>query len=283
MKNILVAINLRSDFENILRYAESVAARSNAHITLFYAGGRRLLKGTGEFQYNYLEEPSSFFYKISHAETRGKVEKICKRLSDLGTPFDFKLVSSYSINEVVRETEEASYDLVLMGTHSGSGLRGYWDEALASKVIGEVKVPVFLVPAHSHFNDIDHISYAVDLTDYDPNIIRQVKSIAGLFDAKLTIVHVNAEHEAGEDKEKYRLSLERTISDTLDYPKVYYKFFDHSDPFGGILKFVHQNNSHLLAMINRKKFSWGDIFSRKSMTRKMSQELSVPLLAFSKH
>jgi hypothetical protein len=138
------------------------------------------------------------------------------------------------------------------------------------------------VPRESRYNEIRHITYAVDLTDYDPSIIQQVKHIASLFDAKLTIAHVNTDH-AEQDREQYQISLERTITDTLDYPKVFYKFFDHADPFGGIKHFVSLNNSNLLAMINRKAFSWRELFFKPtSLTRKMVQEIRVPILAFRK-
>ncbi|MEL7339407.1 MAG: hypothetical protein AAGM67_02895, partial [Bacteroidota bacterium] len=101
------------------------------------------------------------------------------------------------------------------------------------------------------------------------------------FDAKLTIVHIN-EAPSKAEKEAYRNVLESMISATLDYPKVYYKFFDHADPLGGIRKFIDMNNSNLLAMTNRKKGSWRDRFFPKSLTQQMARELEVPLLAFRK-
>ena len=58
-------------------------------------------------------------------------------------------------------------------------------------------------------------SYAVDLADYDAEIVSQVKSIAALFDAKLSIVHVNEVVEETE-KVQYRESLEQVIAATLD-------------------------------------------------------------------
>ena len=127
---------------------------------------------------------------------------------------------------------------------------------------------------------IDHITYAVDLSEYDPSVIRQVKSIASMFDAKLTIAHVNQEAE-GENAE-YIKSLEQTITDTLDYPKVYYKFFDSADILTGIQKLVSSNKSDLIAMTNRHETSWKDYFTGKGLTRKMVKDSTVPLLAFRK-
>jgi nucleotide-binding universal stress UspA family protein len=284
MKRILVPINLRSDYQNLLKYAESVALRSQAHITFLYVGGRSLRQG--ERVLSYENTPESLEELFMRTRSR---KRLYQALSDIAATmevaqaaFVFKFAAGSSFKAIVREAAESPYDLIIMGTHAAPGIRGYMRSAVATKVLASVSSPVFIVPARSRFNEIQHITYAVDLSDYDPNIIRQVKSIASIFDAKLTIAHVNAE-PAAEEKENYLLSLEQTISATLDYPKVYYKFFDHADPFGGIKKFVTLNNTNLLAMISRKKFSWLKIFSDRSMTRKMAKEISVPLLAFSKN
>ena len=175
------------------------------------------------------------------------------------------------MNEIIRETFRNTYELIVMGHKEYKGVRSLLNEARVSKVIGQVNIPVFAIPMEQHFKNIDHITYAVDLTDYDPRIIRQVKSIAQIFDARLSITHVNSETEV--EKEKYLLALEKTISDTLDYPKVTYKFFDHSDPLKGILNFMKLNNSNMVAMISRTKFSWRQLFSPKSMTQLMSRKL----------
>ena len=284
MNHILVPINLRSDLQNLLKYAESVSIKSQSRITLFYAGGRKILHGSGNYQFDCESELEDFIQQVRKLGMKQRIEQTCLSLDAQNIKYTFKFVSGRSINEVIRETTQNPYDLVIMATHSERGLRGYYQDALASRVIAEVSTPVFLVPAKSSFNEIEHITYAVDLTEYDPNIIRQVKAIAGLFDASLSITHVNRVGESEQEKAQYVSSLERTISDTLDYPKVYYKFFDHADPMGGIVKFVKNNDCNLIAMINRKKFSWRDLFrGDKSMTRRMPHKVSVPILAFNKY
>jgi len=165
---------------------------------------------------------------------------------------------------------------------SAPGIIGYVQRTYLSMMIGETDTPVLMVPDRSKYMAIDNITYAVDLTDYDSSIIQQVKALATLFDAKLNIVHVNNSKQSQEEREQYLHSLEKTITDTLDYPKVNYKFFDYSDTYLGITNFVRHNNTQLVAMINRKKFSWKELFTVKSMTRKMIKDLNVPLLAFSK-
>ncbi|TAE51805.1 MAG: universal stress protein [Bacteroidetes bacterium] len=258
MKRILVPIHPRSDLQNILRYAESVALRSQAELTFFVLGGILRKQNIGAM-----------------------TAQIAQALEPQGIAFSIKSAPGFTLREILRETTQTAYDLMIVGGDAAPGIRRFLRSALTARLIGEVKVPVFVVPSKSRFNEIRHITYAVDLTDYNPDVIRQVKAIASLFDAKLTIAHVNSELRE-DQRERYLLSLERTISETMDYPKVYYKFFDHADAFGGIKNFVNLHNSQLLAMTNRKKFTWKDLFNPTSLTRKMAKELSIPVLAFRK-
>ena len=231
--------------------------------------------------FNSSEETELLQTSIKNQQVATVVRDICQTFISKGIDFDFKFGARNSVSEIIKEVNQGNYQIVVMGTHASTSRFNYFSGTLATRVIAGTNTPVFVVPSSSNFNEIENITYAVDLTDYDPEVIKQVKSIASIFDAKLTIAHVNSDQPEME-KEKYLQSLERTISDTLDYPKVYYKFFDHADPLRGIIKFVDQNNSQLVAMINRKKFSWRRFFKGDSFTQKLAQETSIPFLAFSK-
>lgn len=281
MNRILVPVNLRSDYQNVLNYAASVGRRSGAEITLFYYGGRRLFKGNGQLEFTSAQPANDLLSLVKGQRHKQSLGTVLNDLNDQGISYRIKTVRRRSYAEIIRETNQTSYDLLIMGTDTSSVWGQYVGTSLANRVIGSVAVPTFVVPSASRFNEIQHITYAVDLSDYDPMIIQQVKAIAKLFDAKLSITHVNVETQP-EQKEQYLKTLEQTISDTLDYPKIYYKFFDHADPLGGIVKFVDMNNSNLVAMITRKKFSWRGIFGEKSLTRRLAGKVSVPVLAFHK-
>ncbi|MEM7370690.1 MAG: hypothetical protein AAF587_18905 [Bacteroidota bacterium] len=282
MKPILVPLNLYADCENILTYAESIALKSGTKLVFFHPGSRKILpKLNTELRLGKDELPSVFdSIKPLHVQTY--LRQFWEQFADHDIDFEFVFSPSSSLQGIIQEVETNSYQFVMTGTYAAPGIRNFFRGSLASRIIGSVNMPVFVIPASGCFYDIRNITYAVDLTAYDPNVIRQIKTIASTFDAKLTIAHVNSEQEESTEKETYLKTLEQTISDTIDYPKIYYKFFDHADPFAGIKKFVNLNNSHMLAMTNRKKFSWREFFGDKSLTRKMAREISVPILAFQK-
>lgn len=281
MNNILIPINFSASSENLLNYAKSLGAKAKAQLTFVYLGGAKFLKNPQENTLTQEMDFPKFCANIKTHDLQGKVFHLYTQLEDLGIRVTFVFSKSTGVSNIVRTCNEGSYDLLLLDLQHFPGIRSYFQTALTAKIIDEVNSPVFVVPAKSSYHEIKHITYAVDLQAYDAEVIDQIRNIASLFDAKLTLVHVNAKEE--EDKpEAYLPSLEKTISATIDYPKVYYKFFDHNDPFTGIKHFVKQNNPSLLAMINRKRFSWKRLLVEKSLTRKMAQDLPVPLLAFRK-
>ncbi|MEM6802999.1 MAG: universal stress protein [Bacteroidota bacterium] len=278
MNKILVPIHPHDNYTHSIKYASFIAARTGAKLHICFLGKRREIKK--QASYDFGSNIKDLLNACKDASFKQEIMNLHLGLMKQGLQVSFNFLGGRSVNEIIRETFRNSYDLIIMTHREFRGLRSLLNEARVSKVITQVNVPVFAVPMEQDFKNIEHITYAVDLTDYDPAIIQQVKSIARIFDARLSITHVNRETEI--EKEKYLLTLEKTISDTLDYPKVYYKFFDHADPLKGILNFMQLNNSSMVAMISRSKFSWRRLLSPKSMTRLMSREVSVPILAFGK-
>lgn len=278
MNKILVPIHPHDDYTHYLTYASFIAAKTGAELHISFLGKRGQL--AKQESYDFGADIKSLLLACKHEKLKQEILTLSQKLLTQNINFTFNFLNGGSVNEIIRETFRNTYDLIVMGHKEYNGFRSLLHEARVSKVIGQVNIPVFAVPMEQHFTNIDHITYAVDLTDYDPSIIRQVKSIAQIFDARLSITHVNSETEI--EKEKYLLALEKTISDTLDYPKVTYKFFDHADPLKGILNFMKLNNSNMVAMISRTKFSWRQLFSPKSMTQLMSRKTTVPILAFGK-
>lgn len=281
MKKLLVPLDFSSSNQNVFAYAASLARRSDAQLTIFPTGSKRLLKQGNQFLFEAADPIEKLQDALKDNAVSASIVEVAKQLQTKNIPFRIKLESGSLLRRIVREAEKESYDLLIVGADEPSRLRSYLRGNIFTALLNDVSVPIFIVPTEREFNEIDHITYAVDLSDYDPKIIHQVKTIASLFDAKLTIAHVNQEQE-DEHKDAYLKALEQTINDTLDYPKVYYRFFDAADILVGIKKQLNLNKSDVLAMINRKESSWKNFFSDKSLTRKMMNDLKVPLLAFRK-
>ncbi len=283
MQNILVPISAYLDDANSLDYARYLALKSKAHITILYSRSRKkwFKDSLKEGEFYYPEAEGEDVSSLGEGKVLRKLQDTLHTLRRDQINFTFKYVPRFTIQGISKECKEGAYDFVVLSTLATPRLKGYLQRTYISMMIGEIETPILMVPSKKIFSGIESITYTVDLTDYDQSIVHQVKSLATLFDARLNIVHVNREAEH-QNRGQYLSSLEQTITDTLDYPKVNYKFFDHNDAFSGIKKFVDENNNQLLAMISRSKFSWRELFRGDSLTRRMAKESSVPLIAFSK-
>lgn len=280
MKKILVPLNLRSDYQNVLNYAQSLAEKSEAEIVFFLSGSKRSMKKQGTWRIGTIEEVIAVLDLVRSKQLRNELSPLFASLLEAEVGFSLRFEPGNWTNELIEFTQKENFDLMIVGTDATNGFRRYLRLSWISRLLGSIKTPIFILPPKSPFNEIQHITYAVDLTDYDATVVNQIKGIASLLDAKLTIAHVNVEE--GQMHDQYVNTLDKTISSTLDYPKINYRFFDHADPFGGIKNLVHLNNTQVLALINRNKFSWKELFRNKSLTKKMASELEMPVLAFRK-
>ena len=232
MKKILVPLNLRSDYQNVLNYAHSMSEKSEAEVVFFLSGSKRSMKKVGTWRPESVEEVKAVVNLMRNHRLKSNLIPLFSEFIERGTPFSIQFKPGNWTQEIVEHSQEGDFDLVIVGTDANNGLRRYMRLSWISRLLGAVKTPMFILPPKSRFNEIQHITYAVDLTDYDASVVNQIKGIASLFDAKLTIAHVNVEE--GELPDQYVTSLDKTISGTLDYPKINYRFFDHADPLSGI-------------------------------------------------
>ncbi len=278
MKEILASFNFDAKSNNPLKYASTIAKRASSKLVLWYSQGSIFNNESRDITEDKRVNGEEFLKYMRSSKSRRRIKNIISLLDEQGVDYVFQVHSGHPIKGLIKACDAGNYELLILSTHFVGRFWSYLQDAYISKIISEVKLPVFVVPQQIRFNNIEHITYAADLTEYDPAVIYHLKSIASLFDAKLSIVHVNSEEE--EHQAGYVTCLEKTISDTLDYPKIYYKFFDDIDPLSGIKRFVHLNNANMLAMIHRKKFSWKDLLKKGSLIRNISQELQIPLLSF---
>ena len=281
MQNILIPIQNLSTSGTWETFAKAIIEKTKPKVTVLFAGTSSQLKQNGQLPFDSFTNPEDLSHFFRKQKAASDLFELCSSWISIvdHISIEFHIGSLY--RGIQRLEAKSSFDLVIWAPRPKNNIfSSYWEASKTANVIGYVKSPVCVVPSSPHFAEIDHISYAVDLCDYDPQIIRQVKQIAALFDAKLTLVHVNMSEESGD---AYIHSLEKTISDTIDYPKVHYRFFDHHDISTGIKQFVDINKTNLFAMTNRRKVNWRDLFSTKSLTMKMVQQLPIPLIAFSKY
>ena len=279
IKNIIAPLNLLSDYDNLLQYTVMAARKAEAHVTFVYADWNWLKGGTESFQPGDADFPSPLIKKIAGPTLKEKMSAVVKRLEKENISFSILLMHNIFTRGFVKLCNSGKYDLIMMGTGS-STIRRIVRGTIALKIMKRVNIPVFVVPAKSSFYEIQNITYAIDVNRYEPQAVQQLISIAKIFDANLTLVNVNT--QGNQKSEQYLNALDSLISDTLDYPKIIYKFFDAHDIFAGLKQFVDINKTNVFAMEDDGTRPKTRFSEDKSIFGRLFGSLNIPMITIKK-
>ncbi|BDS11705.1 universal stress protein [Aureispira anguillae] len=198
---------------------------------------------------------------------------------------DGKVEISYVVrpgseNTIVSVAEENEADLIIMGTHgSGKALDKVWGTNTAN-VIQHASCPVLAIPTGATFEGVKNIAYATDFDDKDNELLFQLALITTAIKANLHCIHINPSDYPYKQKEEeaFRKSFEENFADL----PVTYSVWSASTIEDGLETFCRVNKIDILAMLTHKKTLWDKIFTGGSVTKKMTMQTNLPLLAFHK-
>jgi len=185
--------------------------------------------------------------------------------------------SEHSIADVAADNKA---DLIVMGTHgSGKALDKVWGTNTAN-VIQKATCPVLAIPVGASYEGIKSIAYATDFDKGDTELLYQLTLIAIAIKAQVHCVHINQADGVYEDKKEtaFRASFEKNFSDL----PVTYSVWSANEVEDGLDTFCRINKISILAMLTHKKNLWEKVFGGKSITKNMTMQTKLPLLAFHK-
>ena len=146
IKRILVPIDF-SDFSiDALKYGVSVARHFGAKILLLHVISQELLNEVKAVQYfsGIIDSPEKFLARKKR-DINERIEKILKGETDQ-TLFEEPLIEvGIPAEEIIRVAKERKVDLVVIGTHGGSGLTHILMGSVAERVVRRSPCPVLSV------------------------------------------------------------------------------------------------------------------------------------------
>ncbi len=271
MNSILLPLNLRSEYRNVLDYGIAVSLKSGGILDIFFADGSLFKFGKWVYESSEAVENKALFLQRFKEQDKSKAIAVIRLLESQKVNFRFTLIHTSPLGGIVQQSKAQSYDLLMMGTRDKENT-GVIRGPFVNQVLSKIVIPSMIIPETLPFNHFEHITYAADLADYNDEVLSKLIGLARIFDARLSLVHVS---NSTNTSDNYLNVLEKTIDASLKYPKILYNFLDNADVFAGIEQFVENSNTNLLAMINRNS-----VHSKNSLTGKVLRNLGVPLLAF---
>jgi len=189
----------------------------------------------------------------------------------------FSCKSGWPIFTVIEHyTTDHRIDLIVMGSKGASGIKKVILGSNAASVINQSSVPVIVVPMHHVFKGIKSIIYATDMEHLDLQIDK-VNEFARAFDAKLHIVHVQAE---GAMEEASATSAYQQV-DKISAADTHFHLFKSIPVAKALEDYVKKEKGDLLVLFTHK-LDFFEKLLQTSVTRILASDNQIPVLTFIK-
>ena len=275
MKRLLVPIDFSPNSKKAFRYAVDIASKSGGTVILYHLF--RPLK------------PSEAGVPFDTREHNMHLEEInLKRLQRLKKKVlaDSKTEVSVStvvgripvVKKILEFAEQNQIDLIVMGTKGATGLKKITIGSNAVKVIERSAIPVLLIPERFVWKKPEKILFTTTICKSDNEAFPVLLSLAGLYDAELTIVNLRDPHQLHgykerEEFEMYAYSVQRTFEDA----KIKFRQLDTFSVAKTIENLYEEIPYDMLIMLRTKKSLLQKIFTA-SFTKSMAFIAERPLL-----
>lgn len=273
--NIFLATDYSKAVMNAERYAFEFAKKTNSSLTILHV----------------YEIPFSFpvnsvdYIKESERLRKFELQKLKLHCETLMHSLNIKLnelnwecmVLEGNVEKEIRiEAERAHPDLIITGTHGGSGFKDLFQASHTWKIIKKSSTPILSIPQDALLTDIKKIIFATEYRDGEIPGIQFLIKLAKQLDAEVTMLHITNHSITKESEAKALEQFNSEILTKITYDKLNFKLIYAESIIEGINDYCTSTNADWLVMSHSKPFVFEKI---NSTTKEMSQQSLVPLLS----
>uniref|UniRef100_UPI00404B27A3 universal stress protein n=1 Tax=Fulvivirga sp. TaxID=1931237 RepID=UPI00404B27A3 len=272
IRNILVPIDFSDCSKNALKVAIMLAKKWSANLHLVNA----MSIPTGNVttgSYMHIEP----YIQDQEAATKKYFEELQKEIPEIGSVAYHIRQHISSIPEAIHtEIASKSIDVVVMGTKKSHGLLEKILGSVASEIISTSLIPVMVIPESATSMKVNKIGFAADFKDLKiSQHLSLVSMMAQVFNARIVAFNVNT---GSKPISPARFPSARKLRNIFAPIPVDFELIEENEVSDGILKIVSEHHLDMLVMLP-KHHNFLDQILHKSVTKKMSMMLKVPLLA----
>ncbi|MGZ8517707.1 MAG: universal stress protein [Chitinophagaceae bacterium] len=278
MKTILVPTDFSPNANKALDFAVGIAKPASAKIIIIHACD--LLDITFKDQVKIEQEYNQKIIDESAAKLK-LLEESIEEAEQLVV--ETQIYKGLVMDTILLAASEHKPDLVIMGTLGNSGLKEKIYGSKTSGVIGKINVPVLAIPLLSEWTKPSTILLAVNHFDQDIAVTEPLFDLAGLFNARVRVVLFTDKLSPDYSlQEQDLLNYEAKLNSRYKNISVYAKHLEGYKFAETIENYISEEDIDILAMMTHKRNFLESLFNR-SLTRKMSYHIRVPLLALPKN
>ncbi|MBL7934634.1 MAG: universal stress protein [Bacteroidia bacterium] len=272
MNTILVPIDFSETSDNALLYAVNIANVLSADIVLIHVNSIPVYNN----EYNIVAYPINDSVEFSLEKLQEKADFLKKDNVLLGSVSCY--VETGELKTVIESyISNKNIDLLIMGiTGHETKLGQVFIGSNAITVSRESKIPVFIIPKTCSYTEIKNIAYA---SEYDVHITEQtgliqIKNIASMFNANLSVLHVIPDnHLIDEVESETDLFVEQKLENTNH--KTFILSEDRAST--ALLDFIKMHDVDVI-VLEQKKHSFMHNLLYPSTTREVAFNSPIPVL-----
>ncbi len=274
MNKILCPVDFSEVSLNAIEFAAKLAEAQHASLIL--------LNVFTEEDFNQILEADAinkeYNEKLNLAENKLKsladeINNSEKRKGLIGCTYEFR---SGKLSDTVLEIAETDkIDLIVMGTTGITGLAEKYVGSKVLKIIENAPCSVFVVPSGQHFHKIKSIVYATDYQEEDKIAIQQAISLATVFKAALSVLHVS-HAETDINVALYEEFVEE-IKSFAHYEKLHFRREVVSHTAKGLKEYMAREKADLLILLYKKRNFFQNLFHH-SVTRELYEFSDFPFM-----
>lgn len=275
MKKILFPTDFSPVAHNAFSYAIHLADQFGAELILFHAFH---YDATGEFYISaeLIERANLEHEEYAYQEFEKYAERVKKELKK-EIPITYKISYSFAVDGIISALEDTQADAIVMGTlGAGNAIEKFFG-SVTSKIIENVSVPVWAIPADANYHEFHKVLYATNFEETSMHLPPLLNEFSQRFDSKLTYIHINK--KAGDPWNRLSTNIKRDLllSNSAENDPEFY-ILHEPRVWPGLQHFMDEHETDLLVLLTHKH----DLLERitqGSLTRKAVLSSKVPLLA----
>jgi nucleotide-binding universal stress UspA family protein len=272
IRNILIPIDFSDCSKNALKVAITLAKKWSANLHLVNAMSIPV-GNVNAGGYVYVDP----YIQDQEAVTKKYFEELQIELPEIrSVAYHIRQYMSSIPEAILSEIASKTIDVVIMGTKSSHGLLERILGSVTSEIISTSPVPVMVIPENVTTMNIENIGFAADFKDLKiSQHLSLVSIMAQAYDANIVVFHIKTEDEIPFSN---KFPSSRKIKNLFSPVDVRFEQIEQNEVSAGILQFVTDYRLDMLVMLP-KHHNFLDQILHKSITKKMSMALKIPLIA----
>lgn len=249
MNKILVPTDFSEHATNAQNFAAELAKQQGAELTLLHViehPYHSSFSSTGTWDVNSLDGEEKLYILMMMEKTKGQLEEAAAADNLTGVTVHTVLKVGSPWKSLAATIDESNADLIVMGTQGATGVKEALVGSNTEKAVRNASVPIIAIKEPVEVSSIKDIAFATNLQEGHDGLIKNLKALQAIFDAKLHLVRVNTPNSFMTDREVNKaMKTYISLHDIQNYTANTYNDVAEED---GIVFFAEDKEMDMIAI-----------------------------------